>query len=136
MNLRELSVRRDIGFAFRLALGILPVVTTLLQQRDAKRREARLLLWDETRRTLQTALRELSPGTRVFVYGSLAKRGVFNSASDIDLALTEEPRDKTIWLLQAELEERLRRPIDLVLLSETRLRDKILRDGEEWTTSN
>lgn len=42
---------------------------------------------------------------------------------------------KTIWLLQAELEERLRRPVDLCLLQETRLRDKILREGEEWTTS-
>lgn len=107
---------------------------TLLLQRDAKRREARLLLWEETRGALQLALRELLPGARVFVYGSLTRRGTFRAASDIDLALVEEPRDKTIWLLQAELEERLRRPIDLVLLGETRLRDKILQEGEEWMT--
>ncbi len=109
---------------------------TLLQERDERRLEARLRLWEETRRSLQSALGELFPGTRVWLYGSLTRRGFFNSASDIDLALTEEPRGKTIWLLQAELEERVGRPVDIVLLSETRLREKILREGEEWTTSN
>ncbi len=107
---------------------------TLLQQRDHQRHEARLLLWEETRRSLAVALRELLPGTRVWLYGSLTRRGVFNPASDVDLALTEEPCGKTIWRLQAELEDSLRRPIDLVLLYETRLRDKILREGEEWMT--
>ncbi len=107
---------------------------TLLQQRDQRRFEARLHLWEETRRSLKLALRELLPGARVWVYGSLARRGLFNPGSDVDLALAEEPRDKTMWRLQAELEERLRRPIDLALLGETRLREKILREGEEWTT--
>lgn len=107
---------------------------TLLQQRDARRRAARLNLWDQTRHSLQAALSDLLPCARVFVYGSLTQRGVFNPASDIDLALTEDPQGKTIWLLQAQLEERLRRPVDLVLLNETRLRDKILREGEEWMT--
>lgn len=107
---------------------------TLLQQRDQKRHETRLRLWEETRRSLALALRELLPGGRVWLYGSLTRRGVFNPASDVDLALTEEPSGKTIWRLQAELEERLHRPVDLVLLHETRLRDKILREGEEWMT--
>lgn len=107
---------------------------TLLQQRDQRRYEARLHLWEETRLSLKLALRELLPGARVWIYGSLTRRGVFNPASDVDLALAEEPRGKTIWLLQAQLEERLRRSIDLVLLTKTRLRDKILREGEEWTT--
>ncbi len=31
------------------------------------------------------------------------------------------------------LEEALRRPVDIVLLSETRLRDKIKSQGELWT---
>lgn len=107
---------------------------TLLQQRDERRHEARLRLWEETRRSLALALHELLPNSRVWVYGSLTRRGKFNPASDVDLALPEEPRRKTIWNLQAGLENRLRRPIDLVLLDETRLRDKILREGEEWTT--
>lgn len=83
---------------------------------------------------LKQALADLVPGTRVWLYGSLARRGAFGCASDVDLALTEEPRGKSIFLLQAELEERLGRPVDLTLLNETRLRAKILREGEEWTT--
>ena len=34
--------------------------------------------------------------------------------------------------LQAELEERLHRPVDLLLLNESRFRDKIEREGERW----
>lgn len=117
-------------------LGACPILksVTLLQERDGRRREERLRLWDETRRLLHVALRELLPGSRVWVYGSLTRQGLFHAASDIDLALPEAPRAKTIWLLQAELQERLHRPVDLILLGETRLRDKITREGEEWTT--
>jgi predicted nucleotidyltransferase len=107
---------------------------TLLQQRDAARQEARVRLWNDTRKALRAALHELLPGSRVYLYGSLCRSGIFNGVSDIDIALTAEPLGKTIWLLQAELEERLGRPIDLALLGETRLRDKIMREGEEWMT--
>ena len=107
---------------------------TLLQERDARRAALRLTLRDEVRRQLATALAELLPDSEVIVFGSLLRAGIFNDASDIDLALTEEPRGKTVWLLQAELEERLGRPVDIVLLNETRLREKILREGETWTT--
>lgn len=123
----------DIRVALRRAVPEFYFVT-LLQERDARRREARLILWEETRQALALALQELVPGAKVWLYGSLTQRGRFTPHSDIDLALTEEPRGKTSWRLQAELEERLRRPIDLVLLNETRLRDKITREGEEWTT--
>lgn len=107
---------------------------TLLQERDENRQVQRLVLRDQVRAQLAAALGELIPGARVIIFGSLVRAGVFNNASDIDLALTEEPRGKTVWLLQAELEERLGRPIDIMLLSETRLREKILREGEAWTT--
>jgi predicted nucleotidyltransferase len=107
---------------------------TLLQERDAKRAARRLTLRDEVRRELATALAELLPGSQVVVFGSLLRAGIFNAASDIDLALTADPRGQTVWRLQAELEERLGRPVDIVLLSETRLREKILREGETWTT--
>ena len=107
---------------------------TLLQQRDVARHETRVRLWNETRKALRAALHEFLPGSRVYLFGSLARSGIFNGASDIDIALTAEPLGKTIWLLQAELEECLGRPIDLVMLSETRLRDKITREGEEWIT--
>ena len=41
----------------------------------------------ETRRQLRAALAELLPGGKVIVFGSMTKAGVFNDASDIDLAL-------------------------------------------------
>lgn len=109
---------------------------TLLQQRDADRREQRLTLRARTLHELESVLREILPGTRVVVFGSLLQPGVFNEASDVDLALFEEPQGKNRWWIQAELEERLRRPVDLVLLSESRLREKILQEGELWTTSD
>ena len=70
----------------------------------------------------------------VVVFGSLTKRGVFNAASDIDLALFSEPEEKTIFGFMAEIEERMRRPVDVLLLEKTRLKEKILREGEVWTT--
>lgn len=107
---------------------------TLLQKRDAERQQARLVLFDRTREELRTVLREVLPASRVVVYGSLTKRGVFNAASDIDLALYEEPAEKNIFGLMAEIDGRMRRPVDIVILSQTRLREKILREGEVWTT--
>lgn len=109
-------------------------MVTLLQERDAKRHARRFALREEVREQLAAALAELLPESRVFVFGSLLRAGVFNGASDIDLALTEEPRTRTVWLLQAELEERLGRAVDIVLLNETRLCEKIRREGEVWMT--
>jgi predicted nucleotidyltransferase len=107
---------------------------TLIQKRDVDRFQQRIVDWEQTRHALAQALRELLPNSRVIVFGSLNQRGVFNRRSDIDIALFEEPFGRTPWALQADLEERLHRPIDLVLLSASRLREKILREGEIWTT--
>ena len=107
---------------------------TLLQKRDADRQARRLVLFDETRTRLREVLAEVLPAARVIVFGSLTKRGTFNDASDIDLALFEEPAGKSIFGLMADIDERMRRPVDILLLDETRLKEKILREGEVWTT--
>lgn len=107
---------------------------TLLQKRDAERQRQRLVLFDRTREELRAALREVLPASRVIVFGSLTKRGVFNAASDIDLALYAEPAGRSIFGLMAELEERMRRHVDVLLIDKTRLKEKILREGEVWTT--
>ena len=107
---------------------------TLLQERDAERQRQRLILFDRTREELRAVLREVLPASRVIVFGSLTRRGVFNAASDIDLALFEEPAGKSVFGLMEELEERMRRHMDVLLLEETRLKEKILREGEVWTT--
>src|SRR5688572_5416918 len=107
---------------------------TLLQKRDAERRRQRLLLHESTRRELRECLHQLLPASSVIVFGSLTKPGVFNAASDIDLALFTEPAGKSVFRLIAEIDQRMRRPVDVVLLHESRLKDKILREGEVWTT--
>jgi predicted nucleotidyltransferase len=106
---------------------------TLLQKRDSARRQRRLEAYAETRRRLRAALVELLPGQRVIVFGSLAKPGVFNDFSDVDLALEREPAHLSSWRLAAELMERLGRPVDVVLLEKCRFRKKILCEGEVWT---
>ncbi len=106
---------------------------TLLQRRDAQRADERLRLWEETREKLRRALGELLPGERVIVFGSIVQRGRFNAASDIDLALFHEPCDRSIFSLQAALEERMQRPVDLVVLPEIRFAEKIIQEGDEWT---
>ena len=104
---------------------------TLLAERDAARRARRLDLYTETRSRLRTALAELVPGVRVIVFGSLTKPGVFNDASDIDLAFENEPSSGLFGVMEA-LTERLARPVDVVILDRCRFRDRIRREGELW----
>ena len=106
---------------------------TLLQERDLKRQRRRLQVYEETRLRLKEALAELIPGRPVIVFGSLTRPGIFNDRSDVDLALEEEPPRLNIWQLTGELMERLGRPVDVVVLKECRFRDKITREGEQWT---
>jgi len=107
---------------------------TLLQKRDAARRQRRLELYAETRQRLRAALADLIPGCKVIVFGSLTKPGVFNDRSDVDLALEQEPACMNAWRLTGELMDRLGRPVDVVLLPKCRFRQKILREGEVWMT--
>lgn len=106
---------------------------TLLQARDAARRQRRLQVREETRARLRRALADLIPGERVIVFGSLTRPGIFNDASDIDLALERDPVAISRGCLMVELMERLVRRVDVVLLAECRFREKILREGEVWT---
>ena len=107
---------------------------TLLQQRDEARRRQRLQLYEHTRQRLRESLVELIPGERVIVFGSLTRPGRFNDASDIDLALEHEPRGISSGRLMSELSERLGRPVDVVLLGRCRFRDRILQEGEVWSS--
>ncbi len=106
---------------------------TLLQKRDLARQQRRLDVFAETRRRLQSALRELIPGQRVILFGSLTRPGVFNDRSDVDLALETEPVQMSAERLISELMERLDRPVDVLLLDRCSFREKILREGEAWT---
>jgi predicted nucleotidyltransferase len=107
---------------------------TLLQQRDEARRQRRLQVYHETRTRLREYLSELIPGQPLIVFGSLCRPGVFNDASDVDIALETELPHWSAERLGDELMERLGRPVDVVVLNRSRLRAKILREGERWTS--
>jgi predicted nucleotidyltransferase len=106
---------------------------TLLQQIDSERSLRREALRDKTRRRLRRALKDLLPGQRVIVFGSLSKPGKFSETSDVDIAIDHEPANASIYQLTSLLAEKLGRPVDVVLLGDCRLRDRILREGETWT---
>ena len=105
----------------------------LLKRRDERLRGLREELRQRVRQDLRDALHRLMPGVDVFLFGSLTRPHGFHATSDIDIALTKEPEESP-YRLQVKLEEMLRRPVDMILLSECRFRDKIEREGEQWTS--
>lgn len=109
---------------------------TLLQQMDAERYNRRETLRRDVRQCLLRALTELRAVQTAIVFGSLVKPGRFSEKSDVDVALEAEPAGMTTNLLTSLLAERLGRPVDVVMLSECRFRDRILREGETWTLSD
>lgn len=109
--------------------GVMP---TLLQSMNEERAAAAERLRLEVRQALRAALTDLLPGRSVTVFGSLTQTGRFTEYSDVDLALRELPAGLSLYQLIALLSERLGRRVDVVMLCETRLRDKIEREGEVW----
>jgi predicted nucleotidyltransferase len=108
-------------------------MTTLLEKMEQERLQGRERLRAEVRRQLRELLPQTIPGQRVVVFGSLVKPGRFSEGSDIDLALESEPPDMSLYQLTSLLAEGMGRRVDVVLLPESRFRDKILREGETWT---
>lgn len=108
-------------------------MATLLQQLDEDRKQQRLADREAARSLLRESLHQLIPGRKVIVFGSLTQAGKFNRCSDIDIALDSLPDGMSPYTLTALLEEAMRRPVDVILLAESRLREKILAEGETWT---
>jgi len=106
---------------------------SLLKEHAQKRLRRREELRLKVRQHLKDALHQLAPGEPVFVFGSITQPYKFHNRSDVDIALLHEPKQCSIYQLLSNLEEVLRRPVDVVLLGETRLREKIKREGELWT---
>ena len=106
---------------------------TLLQQLSRQRAEHHETLRLEVRQRLKNVLRQLAPADQVVVFGSLARPYRFTDTSDIDIALKTEPSGMTLYQLTGLLAEQMGRPVDVILLSECRFRDRIAREGETWT---
>jgi predicted nucleotidyltransferase len=87
----------------------------------------------QTREVLRRELARLVPGHRVWLYGSITKATRFREWSDVDLAFETAPVHLSLLTLMGLLRETSGREVDISLLSETRLKDKILREGELWT---
>jgi predicted nucleotidyltransferase len=102
---------------------------------DKLRLKRREVLRAEVRRELREALNHLLPSEDVIVFGSITEPYKFHDRSDVDIALYREPPSSSLYRLLAQLNERLARPVDLVILHETRLKDKIIQTGEVWTRS-
>jgi predicted nucleotidyltransferase len=98
--------------------------------RAARREELRL----STRAELKRALAELLPSQAVLVFGSLTVPNQFRQDSDVDIALETETDGMSLFSLAGQLEERLGRPVDVVILNRCRFRKKIEREGELWTS--
>ena len=110
------------------------IMATLLakmtEERAQRRETERLAVYSH----LRQALRELLPaGTQVWVFGSLLRPGRFRENSDVDIAVVSLPPGRSEAWLQGELGLRLDRVVDVLSLSETRLRSKIEAGGEQWT---
>jgi predicted nucleotidyltransferase len=105
---------------------------TPLQQMNRQRAERNEALRVEVRERLRSVLRRLVPVDQVVVFGSLTKPHRFTNTSDIDIALETEPMETSLYQLTALLAEEMGRPVDIILLSECRFRDRIAREGEIW----
>lgn len=105
----------------------------LLQQRGAERLAEREALRAAVRTRLRQVLPRFFSGSAVWLFGSVTVAGTFHRKSDVDLAVEQPPAGLTQYGLIALLEEEIGQRVDVVLLPETRLRDKILATGEEWT---
>lgn len=115
------------------AARLLSLDMYLLRERESQRLAERERLRTAARARLRTALHEILPGTEVLIFGSITRAGAFHKNSDIDLAVAAAlPETVSHYGLIGWLEEAMGRRVDVLLLQETRLREKILEEGERW----
>jgi predicted nucleotidyltransferase len=107
----------------------------LLQQRDAEMARERERIREATAAKLRHALRDHLPGQAVWVYGSILKSGRFRLESDIDIALEQQSTGRSLYALQSLLTEATGHAVDICLLEETRLKEKIKKTGQRWIES-
>lgn len=108
---------------------------SLLQRRDQAIAIERESLRQIALEKLYQALNRHLPGQAVWVYGSILKPGRFRRESDIDIALEHPSTQNSLYALQSLLTEATEHPIDVCLLEATRLKEKIMSQGQRWTAS-
>ena len=108
---------------------------TLLQQRDQANAIENELLRRLALEKLRQGLKAYLPGQAVWVYGSILKPGRFRLESDIDVALEQAATNYSLYALQSLLTEATEHSVDICMLEETRLKEKIMSQGQRWTAS-
>lgn len=106
---------------------------TLLEQHHLWKNGRDRALAEEARARLRDALARHLPGVTVWLYGSLARPGRFHAHSDVDLAVVGPlPEGITLELAQSLLSAAVGREVDICLLAHTRLRERVMAEGEKW----
>ena len=67
----------------------------------------------------------------IYVFGSVLRKGRFCPDSDVDFAVLGLPKHD-LYRLVGELSDALGRPVDVVVLEESRLKEAIKRKGVRW----
>lgn len=130
---KSLGKNKSNGRAILFDAKGIKLLSNLLLMNKEFVKTKRLALCQQVRTQLRAKLQEILPGQTVWIFGSLARQADFNEWSDVDLALETEPEHISHSLLVGELMCALNRDVDVVLLDESRLREKILKEGELWT---
>lgn len=108
---------------------------TLLHQRDQADAIENELLRHLALEKLHQGIKTYLPGQAVWVYGSILRPGRFRLGSDIDIALEQVATNYSLYAIQSLLTEATEHAVDICLLEETRLKEKIMSQGQRWTES-
>ena len=69
--------------------------------------------------------------SEIYVFGSVLREGRFGPESDVDFAVLGLPKHD-LYRLVGELSDALDRPVDVVVLEESRMAHSIRRRGVRW----
>jgi len=97
------------------------------QQRNEALRHSTLSSID----TVLRSLRERYTWSEIYVFGSVLREGRFGPESDVDFAVLGLPKHD-LYRLVGELSDALERPVDVVVLEESRMVESIKRKGVRW----
>lgn len=104
----------------------------LLKARENERWNERERLRAAVRHKLKTVLSKFLPNSTVYVFGSLTEPFKFHKFSDVDIAVQKLADGVSPYSLQAQLEEQLERPVDLIEMDDSRIKHVIMTRGEKW----
>lgn len=107
---------------------------SLWEQSLREKRQRNEALRQSTLERIDAALRRLRERytwKEIYVFGSVLRPGRFSPESDVDFAVLGLPKHD-LYRLVGELSDALERPVDVVVLEESRMAHSIRRKGIRW----